>query len=324
MFSYSNQFLNVTKASLENNKIKVIKATNSLIELEKYINKKDEVIYIGHIQTKDKKKSDEILEFFYKNKLHWICIGADGTINFTAITKGAMAQIILKETPSTSEFKGFIKVLIDKIKQSLDIANILKNETKKQSIEKSFDKIISIGASTGGTEAVQNILTKLKADMPPILVVIHMPAGFTKIYANRLNELCEMRVKEAEDGDELKSGIAYIAPGGYQMRLEKKNKEYFLRCTKEEKVNGHIPSVDVLFESVAKNIAPNVVAVILTGMGNDGALGILNIKKNGGYTIGQDEKSSVVYGMPKVANDIGGICKQTDLKNIPNIISEKL
>lgn len=324
LFSYSTQFLNVTKASLESLGIEVKKVVNDLKQLEMSILEDSQNIYIAQLPAKDKNKSEKIMEFFCQKNLRWICVGEDGSENFVAMTKGAMAQIILKEVPTVTEFKAFIRILKQKIKQSLEIANILSSKTKKTGIDKKYHKIISIGASTGGTDAVQKILTKLEADIPPILVVIHMPPGFTRMYANRLNEICKMYVKEAKDGDEIKSGVVYIAPGGYQMRVYKKNDEFYLSCTLEDKVNGHIPSVDVLFESVAKNIAPNVVACILTGMGNDGALGILEIKKKGGYTIGQDEQTCIVYGMPKVAKDIGGVCLQASLREMPGIIMNNI
>ena len=151
-----------------------------------------------------------------------------------------------------------------------------------------------------------------------------MPPGFTRIYANRLNEICNMYVKEAEDGDVLKYGVVYIAPGDYHTRILKKNKTLFISCKKEKKVNGHMPSVDVLFDSAAKNLGAKALAVILTGMGRDGALGILNIKNKGGFTIGQDKDSCVVYGMPKAANEIGGVNIQAPLGEIAKIIMDNI
>ncbi|WP_250278270.1 CheB methylesterase domain-containing protein [[Clostridium] colinum] len=322
LFSESIQFLNVTKKSLELYKLNIKECINSLSQVKKYTNSKNE-IFIVQIPHQNKERSYDIINFFYEIKVNWICVGQDSNINFFAMTKGAMANIILKQKPTSTEYKVFIKSLITKINQSVEIANIINSKIKKVESNKSFNKIIAIGASTGGTEAVQSILTTLNQDIPPVLIVIHMPPGFTKMYSSRLNEICKMKVKEAEDGDILRYGVAYIAPGGHHMRVIKRNKNMYISCKKEEKVNGHMPSVDVLFESVAE-YAPNVVATILTGMGNDGALGILNIRNKGGFTIGQDKESCVVYGMPKAANDIGGVLLQASLENIPKLIMENI
>ncbi len=323
LFSESAQFLNITKRSLEIYKISIEKCINNLDMVKRYTNKKNK-IFIVQIPSKNKERTNDIISFFHEQKLNWICVGESSTTNFFAMTKGAMANIILKQTPTNTEYKVFIKNLINKINQSREIANIIRSRTKKQRVDKAFDKIIAIGASTGGTEAVQSILTTLDENIPPIVIVIHMPPGFTRMYANRLNELCKMYVKEAEDGDVLKYGVVYIAPGGYHMRVLKRGKQFYISCRQEVKVNGHMPSVDVLFESVAQNVAPKVVSVILTGMGNDGALGILSIKNKGGFTIGQNKESCVVYGMPKAANEIGGVLVQAHLEDIPKIMMDNI
>lgn len=323
LFSESAQFLNVTKKTLEAYNINIQKCINNLNEINKITDKKSN-IFVVQLPYKNKEKSENIISIFQQNKLNWICVGESSTINFFAMTKGAMGNIILKQTPTSVEYKVFIKNLISKINQSIEIANIINSRCKKQLINKAFDKIVAIGASTGGTEAIQYILTNLTENIPPTVIVIHMPPGFTRLYASRLNDICKMYVKEAEDGDILKYGVVYIAPGGYHMRVLKRGKELYLSCIEENKVNGHMPSVDVLFESIAQNVAPKVVASILTGMGNDGALGILHIKNKGGFTIGQDENSCVVYGMPKVANEIGGVSTQASLVDIPKIIMDNV
>ncbi|HHU17471.1 MAG TPA: chemotaxis protein CheB [Clostridiales bacterium] len=178
------------------------------------------------------------------------------------------------------------------------------------------DKVVAIGASTGGTEAIHSIIAALPREMPGILVVQHMPPVFTELYAQRLNNSCELEVKEAKNGDEVKPGRVLIAAGDYHMRLAKSNMGYFVKCFRGEKVNGHCPSVDVLFNSVAEVARDKAVGIILTGMGSDGAKGILNMRKKGAFTIGQDEKSSVVYGMPMAAYNMGGVIKQLPLDNI--------
>lgn len=186
---------------------------------------------------------------------------------------------------------------------------------------KRYNKVIAIGASTGGTEMVFQILKELPETLNiPIFVVQHMPTMFTKLYANRMNNACSIKVVEAKDGDPVYGRVAYVAPGGKQMVIEKKHDGHFIKILPEDPNYFNNPSVDVTFESVSKNYGKNVVAVILTGMGKDGANGLLNIKKNGGYTIGQDEETSIVYGMPKVAYDIGAVIRQLPIDEISNHI----
>jgi two-component system chemotaxis response regulator CheB len=188
------------------------------------------------------------------------------------------------------------------------------------------DVIIAIGASTGGTEAISHILKNLPPEIPGIVIVQHMPAGFTKMFAERLDGLCRLNVKEAQDGDGIIPGTVLIAPGNYHVKVEQRRKnKLYIRCFRDKKVNGHCPSIDVLFDSVASLAKPvDAIGVILTGMGKDGANGLLNMKKNGAYTIGQDEKSSVVYGMPMASYEIGAVQKQVHIDNIPSEIMKIL
>lgn len=184
--------------------------------------------------------------------------------------------------------------------------------------------IIAIGASTGGTEATLSILEKLPASMPGIVVTQHMPEGFTKMYAERLNRICRLTVKEAKTGDVIRPGVAYIAPGAKQMEVVRSGANYTVQCHPGAKVSGHCPSVDVLFSSVAKNVSINTVGIILTGMGRDGADGLLKMRQKGAFTIGQDKESCVVYGMPMVAQNIGAVCQQSSLDNIPSVLMNHL
>ena len=185
--------------------------------------------------------------------------------------------------------------------------------------------IIAIGASTGGTEATLEILKDLPADTPATVITQHMPKGFTKMYAERLNRQCPMEVREAKDGDELKRGLALVAPGDLQMRVVKRGSKYFISCKYEDKCSGHRPSVDVLFNSIAENVSGmKTVGIILTGMGQDGAKGLLNMRKRGAYTIGQDKDSCVVYGMPMVAQNIGAVMKQAPVGNICGLVVQHL
>ncbi len=184
--------------------------------------------------------------------------------------------------------------------------------------------IIALGASTGGTEATLEVLQRLPAKVPPILIVQHMPVGFTKLYAERLNRICAMKVKEAEDGDTVVPGCVYVAPGDCQMVVTRLGSTYKLRCRGNEKVSGHCPSVDVLFHSVAKEFGRHSVGIILTGMGKDGAAGLLEMRKNGAYTLGESQESCVVYGMPMVAQNIGAVATQATNKEIPNLLMKHL
>ena len=179
-------------------------------------------------------------------------------------------------------------------------------------------KVLAIGASTGGTEAIFNVVKNFNTDIPGTVIVQHMPPGFTKMYADRLDKQCRIEAKEAENGDLVEQGKILLAPGDKQMRLTKTGGVYRVEVKEGEKVSGHCPSVDVLFHSVAAAAGKNAVGVILTGMGADGAEGLLAMRRAGAQTIGQDEKSCVVYGMPKVAFDIGAVIQQASLENIAN------
>lgn len=179
--------------------------------------------------------------------------------------------------------------------------------------------IIAIGASTGGTEATLSVLRELPADTPGIVVTQHMPEGFTKMYAERLDRLCKMRVREAKDGDMIERGLVLIAPGNFQMRVAHSGMRHMVRCTKEEKVSGHMPSVDVLFTSMADNVIDGM-GVILTGMGMDGAKGMLKMHRKGMYTIGQSRESCVVYGMPMEAMKLGAVQTEMASERMPAAI----
>lgn len=179
--------------------------------------------------------------------------------------------------------------------------------------------IIAIGASTGGTEATLSVLRELPEDTPGIVVTQHMPEGFTKMYAERLNRLCKMRVREAKDGDLVERGLVLIAPGSLQMRVARSGMRHVVRCTREAKVSGHMPSVDVLFSSMAENVIEGM-GVILTGMGMDGAKGLLKMRQKGMYTLGQSRESCVVYGMPMEAMKLGAVQNEMPSERMPAAI----
>ncbi len=184
--------------------------------------------------------------------------------------------------------------------------------------------IIGLGASTGGTEATLAVMKRLPADIPPMVIVQHMPPGFTKMYAERLNRLCAMEVREAQSGDELHRGLALVAPADLQCRVVRIGARYTVNCTPGEKVSGHRPSVDAMFQSMADVVNCKMVGIIMTGMGQDGAVGLLAMRKKGAYTIGQDKESSVVYGMPGVAQNIGAVCIQASCDNVSNVLLRHL
>ncbi len=184
--------------------------------------------------------------------------------------------------------------------------------------------IIGLGASTGGTEAPLEVLKRLPADIPGMLIVQHMPTGFTQMYAERLNRLCNMEVREAKHGDEVRRGLALLAPADYQMRIVRSGSRYTVACSQGEKVSGHRPSVDALFFSMAEQVRCKMVGIIMTGMGRDGADGLLQMRKAGAFTIGQDKESCVVYGMPMVAQNIGAVQIQASCENISSVLLRQL
>ncbi|MEM6050263.1 chemotaxis response regulator protein-glutamate methylesterase [Erwinia sp. P7711] len=188
----------------------------------------------------------------------------------------------------------------------------------------SSEKLIAIGASTGGTEAIRHVLQPLPATSPALLITQHMPPGFTRSFAERLNKLCQITVKEAEDGERILPGHAYIAPGAMHLELARSGANYQVKLNEGPPVNRHKPSVDVLFKSVAQHAGRNAVGVILTGMGNDGAAGLLAMNKAGAWTIAQNEASCVVFGMPREAIALGGASEVVDLHQISQHMLTKI
>ena len=185
-----------------------------------------------------------------------------------------------------------------------------------KALAESTDKVIAIGASTGGTEAIRRVVEEFPVNTPGVVIVQHMPPGFTKMFAERLNQLSQMEVREAKDGDRIRSGLILIAPGGIQLKVIRSGGFYQVRCGGSEKVSGHCPSVDVMMHSVAQHVGRNAIGAMLTGMGQDGAEGMLAMKNAGAHCIAQDEASSVVFGMPKVAYDKGGASRLVPLDKI--------
>lgn len=249
-----------------------------------------------------------------------------------ALSRGAVDFVLKPEEGVLNASESFILTLIEAIKVASK-AKVSCCSSHQKSLEAQVEphpernlpltssplntnKIIAIGASTGGTEAIISIVKNLPANSPPVLIVQHMPAKFTQLYAERLNAICKMAAKEAADNDRVIPGQILVGAGGYHMTLHKDERGYYIRSIPGKKVSGHCPSVDVLFSSVAEAAGRNSIGIILTGMGADGAKGITSMRKKGAYTIGQNKDTSVVYGMPMEAYKLGGISKQLPLDSI--------
>ena len=242
---------------------------------------------------------------------------------FERLAQGADEIGVMPKSSSPEDKRAFASILATKIskiyKEYDDQERVLKNRYNRE-----IKKIIVIGSSTGGTECIAEILRGLPADAPPVLIVQHMPAVFTKLYSIRLHGEAKMSVWEAQDGDELLPGLALVAPGDMQMRLVRRGGKLQVTCKKEGLVDGHMPSVNALFETVADVMGKDVIGVMLTGMGADGARGMLKMKQKGAYNIGQTEESCIVYGMPKVAFEMGAVSVQAAPAEMPRLIMTHL
>ncbi len=259
-----------------------------------------------------------------------VMVSAVSDAVFEAMAAGAVDFVAKPDFQSQRSVETFIKDLILKIKASAAVKAPFKRPERAPVSRVNGNAacdaggIIAIGASTGGTEAIYSLLSSLNNSVPGIVIVQHIPPVFSKMFADRLNNQTPLTVKEAQSGDYVEPGKVLIAPGDKHMRVKKIGKRYQVECFTGEKVNGHCPSVDVLFESVAREAGECAVGIILTGMGYDGAKGLLAMRRKGARTIGQDEASSVVYGMPKVAYDLGGVEKQASLGHIPQVLTDML
>lgn len=259
----------------------------------------------------------------------------------------ALAADFLKKPRTRQEFASFGAVLSTKIilasktasAKKTDGSGILNTNSPKGKAEpvmpsesdtSGLDKrsrdgyVVALGASTGGTDALECIIKAFPKTMPPVLVVQHMPPVFTKLYSERLNRSCTVHVKEAQNGDRLSQGLCLIAAGGAHMELKRDGKGYYVKCGPGEKVSGHCPSVDVLFSSVAETAGRKAIGALMTGMGADGARGLLKMHRNGAYTIGQDKDTCIVYGMPMEAYKLGACSEQQPLQNIGKTLCKRL
>ena len=250
--------------------------------------------------------------------------GTDDSV-FEAISLGAVDFVKKPDGNLVVTGKDFFEDLIFKVKipaaaKEQKEKNIVRKPVLEERVSHVKKKIVAIGASTGGTVAITNLLEGIALPIPPILIVQHIPPVFSNMFAQRLNETFSFEVKEAESGDLVLPGRVLIAPGNKHMIAKKVGATVKVECFEGEKVNGHCPAVDVLFDSMS-SFGNDVIGVILTGMGYDGAKGLLKMRKHGAFTIGQNEKSSVVYGMPKVAYSIGAVEIQLPLEQIAGKIN---
>lgn len=246
----------------------------------------------------------------------------------TPVSRNSASPHMSDVIKSAAQFTAQARETISQRAKSMSSLNLLPEAPKNSYVSELQNlprmnratTVIALGASTGGTEALEQVIRDFPANTPPVVIVQHMPAGFTKLYAERLNRSCKMRVKEAEDGDRLKQGLIIVGAGDFQLRVQKDANGYFVSSKPGDKVSGHCPSVDVLFNSTAVAVGKDAIGAILTGMGRDGADGLLRMREAGAFTIGQDKESCVVYGMPMEAYKIGAVRVQAPLDKISEII----
>lgn len=259
--------------------------------------------------------------------------GADITLQ--ALQLGAVDFVTKPKVDFVSTINNYAEELIEKVKvaskvsistleatfkrNNPDVEKVSKKISKRWNF-KTTDQLIAIGASTGGTEAIKEVLATLPANAPGIVITQHIPAGFSASFAKRLNEICALEVCEAKDGQQIIPGHVYVAPGNLHLSVIRSGARFICKVKDGELVSNHKPSVDVLFNSVAKNIGQNAVGVILTGMGKDGAEGMLNMLQAGARTIAQDEKTSVVWGMPGSAVKISAAETILPLQDVSNAL----
>lgn len=255
---------------------------------------------------------------------------ADTTLR--ALSLGAVDYVSKPRLDLTNGTLDMAEEIIAKVKSAAAAKLHYKNLSMRKaedSVRKNYrftatHKVVAIGSSTGGTEALKELLEPFPADFPGIVMVQHMPEAFTRPFADRLNSLCRIHVQEAKDGDRILQGHALLAPGGHQMEVVAHGMEYSVHVYRGDRVNRHMPSVDVLFGSCARHLGKNALGVILTGMGCDGAHGLLEMHKAESYTIAQDEASCVVFGMPKEAIRLGAVHDVLPLSRIGHALMTRL
>ncbi|MFW5981228.1 MAG: protein-glutamate methylesterase/protein-glutamine glutaminase [bacterium] len=254
-------------------------------------------------------------------------------VTIKALELGAVDFIEKPIIKETEDLDGFKREILGKIQafREIEMKKVLNTVRKRDDfhnretkIKADNKKIIAIGASTGGVQTLKKLLPSFTSNFPGVVIIQHMPADFTSAFAEMLNKISAIDVKEAEDGDIIKSGVALIAPGDYHLEVIEKKGNYIVSLNKGKKVNYQRPAVDISFNSLAKATGKNIIAVLLTGMGVDGARGMLNIRKAGGYAIAQDESTSIVYGMPKAAVKLNAVDEVLPLDQISQRIKKIL
>lgn len=311
--------------------IQVIGTAADALEAEKKIKELSPDVVTMDVEMPDMRGTDFLKKLIPVNPTPVVLVSSTNIGIFEALDAGAVDFVKKPNIQNDGDFSAFCSELSVKIKiaSSAKVRKLMVQPPSRPLPELNVSgnprkHVIAIGASTGGTEATLEILKQLPTDIPGIVVVQHMPAGFTKMYAERLDRICKISVSEAQNGDRVRQGHAIIAAGDKHMTLKKDAAGYYVHCEPGPKVSGHCPSVDVLFDSVAKVAGSDAVGVILTGMGKDGAEGLLNMRKAGASTIGQDKQSCVVYGMPMVAFDIGAVETQAPCQAISGILIQKI
>lgn len=255
-----------------------------------------------------------------------IVVSSIGTAVLDALQVGAVDFLTKPDIKRVEDVQTFVLELIHKVKVAA-VANVLRGPRVSEEIihqhkpSNQYD-LIAIGASTGGTEAIFSVLQHLPPTLPGIVIVQHIPPIFSRMFAERLDLQTRFSAKEAQTGDLIEAGNVYVAPGDQHLSIKKIGGTFRVEVYPGKKVNGHCPSVDVLFESVAKECRNKAIGILLTGMGYDGAKGLLSMRRHGARTLGQDEATSVVYGMPKVAFEVGAVEKQCSLESIPHKLLE--
>ena len=252
--------------------------------------------------------------------------GANATLR--ALELGAIDFIAKPKLGVAQGIESYRQLIIEKIR--LAAQTKVKHLTRQASTTKltvnysGTEKIIAVGASTGGTEAIKEFMMQLPSNSPAVVISQHMPAGFTTSFAKRLNSLCKINVVEAQGGERILPGNAYLAPGNYHLLIERSGADYRLALSDSALVSGHRPSVDVMFNSLANCAAQNTIALIMTGMGKDGASGMYSLHQSGAYTLAQDEASCVVFGMPKEAINLGGVDKILPLNKLASAVVKQV
>jgi two-component system chemotaxis response regulator CheB len=320
--------------------INVIGASSDPVFAENHFNREWPDVIILDVEMPRKDGITFLQEIMARRPTPVIIFTAHGKIAMQAMAAGAV-EVLSKPSLELKKFLyDSVTMLTDAVKSAAQakVARIPERKTAEvkirpkltadsvlspwdgRTVARTKDRVVAIGASTGGTQAIEYVLTALPKESPGIVIVQHMPEKFTQAFAERLNDICEIEVKEAAHGDLVHSGQALIAPGNRHMLLNRRGDEYYVTVNDGPLVSRHRPSVDVLFRSAAKNAGANTLGVIMTGMGDDGAAGMLEMRNAGAKTIAQDEKSCVVFGMPKEAIKRGGAEQVLPLEKIPDVI----